>query len=241
MLRMKGAGRVILTLGLLCVGAESVRSEFVVLRSGNGTIGGTDSLVNMLVGPMDSEFGSVFTPGDFASAKGGPDAHIIAPHSAWIPGLSGDSTAKWIATSATGASGGSTALYAIDFVLTSAFTTATLDLYYSVDNMLGGSVNPGVFFNGVAISGVSTGGSFTSEFLLSRSDIAPLLTVGTNTLYINATDLGGPAGLLFRAEITTSSSGVVPEPASITLVGVGAAALIGFGGYRAGKKRGRAS
>jgi len=207
--------------------ASASFGEIMTLRSGNGIVGGTDSLVNMLVGPADSAFASAFTPANFTSARTGSDAFIISPHPAWITGLSGDAVAKWIGTSATAASEGSSALYAIDFVLSVPFSSATLDLHYSVDNQLGGGPNQGVFLNGTAISGSSTGGNFSSEFVLTRSDIGPLLTLGTNTLYINETDLGGPAGLLFRATIsTTESTGAVPEPSSLLVFGCGAMSLV---------------
>jgi hypothetical protein len=77
----------------------------------------------------------------------------------------------------------------------------------------------------MAISGDSTDGTFSSEFELSRSDFAPLLVTGTNTLYINATYQGGPAGLLFNATLTTTSS-AVPEPSGLVMLGSGALGLI---------------
>ena len=46
-------------------------------------------------------------------------------------------------------------------------------------------------------------GSYNSEFNLSISGISSLLVSGTNTLYINATDGGGPSGLIFSATIET--------------------------------------
>jgi hypothetical protein len=204
-------------------------AEVILLRSGNGTVGGTDSLVNMLVGPANSPFGAAFTPADFTAARTGPAAHIINNHAAWIAGLAGDPNSKWIGTNPGAVSEGATALYAIDFALTQPVLSATLDLHYSVDNLLGGGPNQGVFLNGTAISGSSTGGSFGSEFTLFRGDIGPLLSVGTNTLYINASDVGGPGGLLFRAEINTVP---VPEPSTLALFLLAIGSISGYGYYR---------
>jgi hypothetical protein len=199
------------------------RAEVITVRSGNGDVGQLDSQVHMLVGPPDSAFPDAFTPADFAAADAGPAAPIIANHPAWAAQLAGDSLSKWIATNPSGASEGSTALYAINFVLTDPFTTATLDLNFFVDNVLGSGPNEGVYLNGTAISGDSTGGTYggREEFSLSRDDVASLLVRGTNTLYIDQTDQGGPAGLLFRATITTS-----PEPTSLGLLGLGVLAIL---------------
>jgi hypothetical protein len=237
-------GKAILALGLFCSGISSAQAEFIVLRSGNGVVGGTDSQVNMLVGPFGNQFPLPFTAADFTSARTGPAAFIIAPHPSWPAGLAGDSSAKWISTSANGAVAGNTALYAISFTLTQPFSSATLDLNYAVDNFLGRTsgglpgVNQGVFLNGTAISGDSTGGNenFT-ELTLFRTDIAPLLQVGTNTLYFNAVNAGGtsmgPAGFIFRATITTTeSTNVVPEPSTLVAGMVGVTSLVGYGWRR---------
>ena len=216
----------VVTVVLHC--GEFVRAETITLRSGNGSVGGTDSLITMLVGPADTWFASAFTPSDFADARSGPAAFIISPNGAWISDLPSDNTAQWISTSSSGASEGSTALYAIDFTLTDPAASATLDLKYSVDNVLGGGgagPTQGVYLNGMPISGSSIGGDFLSEYSITRSDIAPLLAVGTNTLYINATDVGGPAGLIFSATIETTP---IPEPVSLTILGSGLAGLCFF-------------
>jgi hypothetical protein len=199
------------------------QAEVITVRSGNGSTGQPDSQVHMLVGPADSAFPTAFTAADFAAADAGPAAFIIVNHPAWAAQLAGDSLSKWIATNPGGAGEGSTGLYAIGFVLTDPFTAASLELNYFVDNLLGGGPNQGVFLNGTAISGDSTGGTYggREEYSLSRSDVAPLLVQGTNTLYIDQTDQGGPAGLLFRATITTS-----PEPTSLGLLALGILALL---------------
>ena len=89
-----------------------------------------------------------------------------------------------------------------------------------MDNALGGGPNQGVFLNGTAVSGNSMPAGFTSESSVQRNDIAPLLVAGTNTLYINATDQGGPGGLIFSATIETVP---IPEPAGLLLLAIGLA------------------
>jgi hypothetical protein len=168
-----GAAVVGLWLGL----ADAGRAELVTLRSGiGGGFGTPDTQVNMLVGPVGGPFGAAFTPANFAAARTGPDAFIIQPNGAYTPNLAGDPTSRWIGTNANaGLVEGATALYAIDFVLTQAFTSATLALNFAVDNVLGTGPNQGVFINGTAISGNSSVGSFSSESSLTRNDIPPLL------------------------------------------------------------------
>ena len=132
--------------------------------------------------------------------------------------------ARWISTGPNGAGEGGTALYAIDFTLAQPAASATLDLRFSVDNALGGNgPNQGVYINGTAVSGNSTAAGFTSELTIARSDIAPLLVAGTNTLYINSTDQGGPGGLIFSATIETVP---IPEPGTLALLGFGSLGLL---------------
>ena len=213
---------VALVVSVLLDGASAC-AETVALRSGNTVIGTTDTQIRMLLGPADAAFSSAFVPADFAAAQTGPAAFIIENNPAWLATLPSNANARWISTSATGATEGGTALYAINFTLAQPAASATLDLRFGVDNALGGNANQGVYLNGTAVSGNSTAVGFTNEQTLTRSDIAPLLVAGTNTLYINATDQGGPGGLIFSATLETVP---IPEPSSLALASLASIGLI---------------
>ncbi len=173
------------------------------LRSGNGSVGQTDAQVKMLVGPADNVFTTTFNSSDFISARNGPPALIMPNNPSWIPTLNADPVAKWINN--TGSNGdGSTCLYAHDFYLGNPFDSASIDFYYAIDNLLGGGPNEGIYLNGQALSGSTTGGTYSGQFHFFRNDIAPLLQQGLNTLYVNASDLGGPGGIIFSATINTN-------------------------------------
>ena len=65
-------------IAVACFGDAKSQAETVVLRSGNGSIGGNDTLISMLPGPADTNFAAAFTPADFSAADSGPAAFIIA-------------------------------------------------------------------------------------------------------------------------------------------------------------------
>jgi MYXO-CTERM domain-containing protein len=209
--------------------ANAQADQIITLHSGNGTVGGVDSAITFLAGPANSGFASPFTATDFANASAGPAARIITPNGAWgaLP-----PPAQWIGTNATaGTVEGPSALYAINFAITDAVvTSATLNFDFLVDNILGSvssfGSDEGLFINGVALAG-SSGGGFAGTFNFTSGDISSLLTTGVNTLYINVTDVGGPAGLLFNATITTTGNNdaPVPAPGALGLLGLGLAAL----------------
>lgn len=223
-MRLLKISTIILALTAFAFTATNAQAETIILRSGNGSVGGTDSQVNMLVGPTNGPFTSAFTNANFNNAKNGSDAFIINRNGAWGNGLAGDGASKWIATNSGGAGEGSSALYAISFVLSSLVTSATFDLRFMADDLLGTGVNQGVYINGTAISGNSIGGGYTTESTFTRSNIASLLVVGTNTLYLNVNDTGaGPSGLIFRATIVTTN---VAEPSMLALLSIG---LFGLG------------
>ena len=186
-----------------CNGVVDELAQVITLRSGNGTFGQPDAAVRMLVGPSDAPFPAAFTAADFLAARDGPAPIIIENNPAWLAALPSDPLAKWV--NDVGNSGaGSTGLYAVDFNLSGPVADAQLTFRYAVDNVLGGGSDQGVFLNGQPLSGNTTGGDYTSEYVFTRADIGPLLQTGLNTLYVNAADLGSPGAVIFSATITTS-------------------------------------
>jgi uncharacterized protein (TIGR03437 family) len=183
------------------------RAETVTVRSGNGPVGGTDSSATFLLGPPTGVFGHAFTSTDFSGAQTGPAAFIVSPNPLWIPGLPSDPSAQWIGTNPdAGCCQGNTALYAISFQITSAFTTATLTLNWAADDGIGEAgfgPNTGVYLNGTGICGDSFPIGFGQQNTVTCNNISPLLHAGTNWLYIENTNAEGSAGLLFSATITT--------------------------------------
>jgi uncharacterized protein (TIGR03437 family) len=203
----------------LSIAINPAGAQTVSLRSGNGTVGGTDSAITFLLGPEAGGFPSPFTQSDFLNAQSGPAAFIVPPNSAWISGLSEDPSAKWIGTNPTTGDWGNTALYAISFQVSDAFSSASLTLRYAADDVLGcgGNCSPyngTLYMNGTAFCGsmIPSGNNFSQEQTINCDGIGPVLHQGTNWLYIdNGNAEPGPAGLLFSATITTSQAPSVPS------------------------------
>jgi hypothetical protein len=186
-----------LALMVAIVAVTAVRADqTIVVRSGNGSIGSQDAQVRFLAYGTTGDITP--TPANFVSVQTAPFAYIVAPYATYLPQLPSDPLAKWIATNPSLNPG--SALYAVPFEITdSVIASATLDLPYAVDNAING-----VYINGTPISGDSHDGDYHSEYRFLRSDIAPLLHPNsTNWLYLNASDYGGLAALIFSATITT--------------------------------------
>ena len=185
---------------LSCFSAAQAQNSAITLRSGNGIVGGTDSAITVLVASdAGSPFPNTFTPADFTNAGSGTAASIV-PYSNFT--IAEDPQARWVATNNIG---GGTGLFAINFTLGTVPTVASLTLHYAVDNELGGGPNGALYINGTQVPGIgSPVGGFGQEYSLYVSNIASLLKPGVNTLYINAANLGGPAALIFSADITTT-------------------------------------
>jgi len=219
--------KTLLGIGLAMAFTLSANATVVTLHSGNGTVGGTDSLITFLDGPLATDF-ALLTPANFLSAQTGTAASIINRNPAWLASLPEDANAKWIGTnsSAQTLSAGDTGLYAMSFFLPFPVFSATLDLHYAVDNSLGGANNAGVFLNGTALSPTPGAGSYNVDTAYSNANIGSLLQPGVNWIYFDAVNLGGPAGLIFTATITTADNTAAPEPATFAMFG-GALVLIG--------------
>lgn len=181
---------------LLALGGIKLSGDqTVIVRSGNGAVGTQDAQVHVLRYGRQTDV----TPStaDFTTAQTSPFAYIVAPFSTYISALPSDPTAKWIGT--TPGLNPESALYAIPFQVTdTAISSATLDLPYSVDN----AINR-VYINGSPLSGNSQDGDYHAEYRFVRNDIATLLRPNsTNWLYLNVSDYGGLAALVFRATVT---------------------------------------
>jgi hypothetical protein len=221
----------------LALTGSMASAAIIELHSGNGVIGGTDSEITMLVGPANTHFGAL-SASDFTAADNGSGASIINPHGAWISTTTfasqgGNADAQWISDNAGGASSGSSALYAINFLNPYAsLSMATMDFYWSADNLLGGGVdgNAGLYINSMPVGGV-LGGGFTTTHSANSLDIQSFLNPGANTLYVNLSDVGGPGGVIFSASINLTDGGnvSVPEPSTLAIFALG---MIGLASRR---------
>jgi PEP-CTERM motif len=196
------------------------------------TINSSSAVTFLDSGLVTTDFPAAFTAANFTAAQTGPAASVLTSTPFYVSSLVDGPGAVWIGTnSSAGTSTGDTALYAISFNLASAPSTASLNLYYAVDNELG-LFNPGIYINGTALPS-STGipcvlcfTSFDQENNYIDASIGSLLVSGTNRLYIDAVNQGLEAGLIFSATIDTAPSTATPEPSGVLLLGTG---LLGVG------------
>jgi hypothetical protein len=213
--------RVCAIIGLIGVLAAPVAyGDMVTFNSGAG-VHFLDS------GNTSTDFASAFTAANFAAAQTGPLAFVLTSTPFWISSLPADPAAKWLGTNATaGTNVGDTALYAISFNIPDPFASGSFTLNYAVDNELG-DLHPGIYLNGIALPSSTGIGTFSSQFTYTDSSVGADLMQGTNWLYIDAVNLGAPAGLIFSATVrTVNATTTVPEPSTVLLLASCALCLV---------------
>jgi hypothetical protein len=173
-------------------------------------------------GLTSTDFPSPFTAANFAAAQTGKSAFVLTSTPYYIASLPSGPGAVWLGTNSTAGTGvGDTALYAVSFNIADPFSVAALNLYYAVDNELGGK-NAGIYLNGIALPSTTGIGTFSSQFNYTDANVAADLVQGTNWLYLDAVNLGAPAGVIFSATVTTTNLvAATPEPVTLFLFAAG--------------------
>lgn len=180
--------------------------------------------------PMRAE---AFTPADFAGARSGPPAKVVAPFNPWwIAGLPGDANTRWIDWERTGTCNGDfgSILYAIPFVVqTAGATSGEVSVCWAADDALGdpaGGANvAGVFVNELPLSAAFSGGGLDHATCATQAGVP--LAPGLNYLYAYQRDLACTAsGLILRATITVAAPTASVRPdtrRSLAIASVGPA------------------
>lgn len=211
--------RVPLVLAAACaafVAAGSALAQSVVtVRSGNAAIGQPDPQLAYYSGPSPCPVQlTPFVASDFARSCAGVPAYVISNHPAWIPTLSTDPLAQWVAVDAF--RGGGAALYCQHFNIgTIPACAARLELTIAADDRTGDEVpdscgtavppNPvGAYLNGqpLTLPADWPATNFTFETTITIADVRPLLQLGDNTLHVYQRDMyGAPSGAIWSMTI----------------------------------------
>lgn len=156
--------------------------------------------------------GVAFTEADFAGARTGPHAKVIAPFLPyWIAQLSVDAEARWISWDRNPTCNGEVGsiLYAVPFVVqTAGATVGDVSVCWAADDAIGdpagGPNTAGVFVNELPLSPSFSGGGLDRTTCATQANVP--LAPGLNYLYAYQRDLACTAsGLILRATITVPS------------------------------------
>ena len=206
----------VVALTALAATAELRAQTVIVVHSGNAAIGSPDPEIQYVSGPSPCPLrGAPFTPTDFSDACAGRNAFVVMNHPAWIPGLSVDAGAQWVAIDANRAGGA--ALYCQRFeVPVLPDCSARLEITLAADDRTGDTVpdncasavadNPvGAYLNGVPLTLPADWPetNFTFETTVVVDDASSLLVLGENQLHVYQRDMfGAPSGVIWSMTLT---------------------------------------
>ncbi|MCH9002077.1 MAG: hypothetical protein IIC02_05835 [Planctomycetes bacterium] len=193
---------------------DVLTGERIILRSGNGAVGGFDTAITVLPGVSNFPLSAFpFTPLDFLQACVLGPASVIAPNGAWLPGSAGvlpsDPLAQWIGPFPNSAGGSfaqpASGLFCQPFdVCCEDITAATITIAFAADDQIGdipfGPNNIGVYLNGppglLGFSGIG----FGSEIIIAGPAVG--LLPGGNTLHVYLRDVHAVAsGVIYSVTI----------------------------------------
>jgi hypothetical protein len=172
--------------------------------------------------------GTLATPGlaDPNYTDANPDNTVFvltAPNPAWI---APDTTAQYVGPDSGDGSSFGGGFYHLDYLVSFDLTafdpsTVVIDGQWSTDN-LGDEIS----INGAPLGDTSPGFGSFAPFTISSGFVS-----GVNTLDFNWENDGGPGGLLVEFTSATGTPESTPEPATVTLLAAGLAAIV-FGRRR---------
>lgn len=195
--------------------------QTITFRSGNGSVGGPDSVVTYAV--LDPNCGqpakkAPFVAADLTAATTPAAISGNCASGLWLASLPCDPSAQWIGTNPPCAP--RSAVFAVPFNITGATANAqvVLDFCFAVDDGLGDYAGSGIQYNPMGlyltdaagttvypIPGTSSAGSFAAQTTFTGIDISAWVHPGLNYLYIYDRDAGcSVAGIMFSGQITVS-------------------------------------
>jgi hypothetical protein len=196
---------------LACLAAPAAAQNTLTFHSGNGVIGGNDSLIQV-------QGSSTATPFNDNSGQALEQAILVAPDPLWQPAIAGST---WISSSGNRYAHTGSYEYFLNFTLPADTTSASITVQWAADDA------GFLLINNQFVTGATSPGYYV--ITTSTADISSLVQGGVNRLSFGV-DNGAPTlpnpnptGLDFTATIIASA----PEPSGYAALGMGA---LGVGG-----------